>query len=74
MGESDENMTHLTPFDNALNQSQSKRNSKKSKNAVVKVTPGSVEAALSELADIDFERFYKKKSSHMHRPSTFMER
>ena len=68
MGESEENMICLTPSDNDLNLSQTKRNSQNSRMAVIKVIPESVAAALSELADIDFEKFYKKKSSRMHRP------
>ena len=74
VGESVENMIHLTPFDNDLSWSESKRNSQKSKKAVVKATPESVAAVLSELTDIDFKIIYQRKSSRMYRPSTFMER
>ena len=60
VGESEENMIHLTPSDNDLNLSQNKRNSQNSRMAVIKATPESVVAALSALADIDFKNFTKR--------------
>ena len=38
-----------------------------------KATPDSVAEALSELLDLDFTKFYKKKSDHAHWPQTTFE-
>ena len=38
-----------------------------------KATPNSVVEALSELSDLDFTKFYKKKSDHAHQPQTTFE-
>ena len=36
-------------------------------------TPDSVAEALSELSDLDFTKFYKKKSDRAHWPQTIIE-
>ena len=38
-----------------------------------KATPDSVAEARSELSDLDFTKFYKKKSDRAHRPQTTFE-
>ena len=37
---------------------------------MTKATQDSVAEALSELSDLDFTKFYKKKSGHAHRLQT----
>ena len=37
---------------------------------MTKATPDSVAEALSELSDLDFTKFYKKKSGGAHRSQT----
>ena len=38
-----------------------------------RATPDSVAEALSELSDLDFTKFYKKKSDRAHWPRTIIE-
>ena len=37
---------------------------------MTRATPDLVAEALSELSDLDFAKFYKKKSDHAHRSQT----
>ena len=48
-------------------------NSENKHHKTTRATPDSVAAALSELSDLDFTKFYKKKSDHAHRPQTTIE-
>ena len=45
-------------------------NSRTKEKKMTKATPDSVAEALSELSDLDFTKFYKKKSGHAHRSQT----
>ena len=38
-----------------------------------RATPDSVAETLSELSDLDFTKFYKKRSDHAHQPQTTFE-
>ena len=53
--------------------SEIEENRQNSQKIMVRVTPEMVAAALSELADIDFEKFYKKKANHPQKTRAFME-
>ena len=50
-----------------------KPNAKTTKKKMTRATPDSVAEALSELSDLDFTKFYKKKSDHAHWPQTTFE-
>ena len=45
-------------------------NSRTNEKKMTKATPDSVAEALSELPDLDFTKFYKKKSGRAHRSQT----
>ena len=45
-------------------------NSRMKEKKMTKATPDSVAEALSELSDLDFTKFYKKKSGRAHRSQT----
>ena len=63
----------LRQYRNKSSLSEIKENSQNSWKTIVQATPEMVAAALSELADIDFEKFYKKKVNHLHKTPAFME-
>ena len=48
-------------------------NSQNSRKTMVRATPEMIAATLSELADIDFEKFCKKKANHLYKTPAFME-
>ena len=50
-----------------------KPNTKTTEKKMTRATPDSVAEALSELSDLDFTKFYKKKSDRAHRPQTTFE-
>ena len=52
---------------------QIKENSQNSQKTMVWATPETVAAALSELADTDFEKNYKKKANCPQKTPAFME-
>ena len=49
---------------------ETERNSRTNGKKMTKATPDSVAEALSELSDLDFTKFYKKKSGRAHRLQT----
>ena len=48
-------------------------NSENKLHKTTRATPDSVAEALSELSDLDFTKFYKKKSDRAHQPQTTIE-
>ena len=49
---------------------ETRHNSKMTKMKITRATPDSVAEALSELLELDFTKFYKKKSDRAHRSQT----
>ena len=64
----------LRQYGNKSRLPEIKENSQNSWKTMVRATPEMVAAALSELVDIDFEKFYKKKANHLHKTPAFMEK
>ena len=63
----------LRQYENKSNLPEIKENSQNSWKTIVRATPEMVAAALLELADIDFEKFYKKKGNDLHKTPAYME-
>ena len=49
---------------------ETRHNSRMTDKKMTKATPDSVAEALSEISDLDFTKFYKKKSDRAHRSQT----
>ena len=49
---------------------ETRHNSRMTYKKMTKATPDTVAEALSELSDLDFTKFYKKKSDRAHRLQT----
>ena len=62
----------LRQYRNKSSLPEIKENSQNSQKTMVRTTPEIV-AALSELADTDFEKFYKKKANCLHKTTAFTE-
>ena len=63
----------LRQYGNKSSLPKIKENIQNSQKTMVRAKPEMVAAAMSELADIDFEKFYKKKANHLHKTPAFME-
>ena len=63
----------LRQYRNKSSLPEIKENNQNYQKTMVRVIPEMIAAALSELADIDFEKFYKKKANCLHKTPAFME-
>ena len=49
---------------------ETEHNPRMTRKKMTRATPDSVAEALSELSDLDFTKFYKRKSGHAHQSQT----